>query len=113
MPQFPLNTDDLLGCREVRFMSRQETNYPILMRLTLDFDLRVLQLQRRTYSHISLRYVPASPEFILGNADYREQLIALSPGHASLKELEAYAQQHQVDILHDYLFGLDRDQSQG
>ncbi len=111
MPQFPLNTDDLLGCREVRFMNRQESSYPILMRLCLDFDLRVLQLQRRTYSHISLRYVPTPPEFILSNADYREALIALSPCCNSLRDLENYAEQHQVDILHDYLFGFDDSQT--
>lgn len=108
MARFPLNTDDLMGCREIRFINRQESNYPNLMRLCLDFDLCVLQLQHRTYSHISLRFVPTAPEFILTSNDYHTQGIsAMTPCCASLQELETYAHQHQVDILHDYLFGSD------
>lgn len=108
MPRFSLNTDDITGCREIRFVNRKESNYPNLMRLCMDFDFRVLQLQRRTYSHISLRYVPAAPEFILANNDYETLgITAMTPCCASLQELDAYAVQHQVDILHDYLFGAE------
>lgn len=110
MPRFPLNTDDLLGCREIRFMDRQESNYPTLMRLCMDFDFCVLQLQHRIYSHISLRFVPSSPRFVLGNSDYHSLgIVAMAPPHHSLAELEAYALANQVDILHDYLFGFDED----
>lgn len=106
MPHFPLNIDDLIGCREIRFINRQESNYPTLMRLVMDFDCCVLQLQQRTYSHISLRLVPTAPTFIVASKDYTATAInALTPTCASLQKLESYALVHQVDILHDYLFG--------
>lgn len=108
MPRFPLNTDDLMGCREIRLVNRQESNYPNLMRLSMDFDFCVLQLQRKTYSHISLRFVPTAPEFILTGSDYQTQgIVAMTPCCTSLQELEVYVIEHQVDILHDYLFGFE------
>lgn len=108
MPRFPLNADDLMGCREIRLVNRQESNYPNLMRLCMDFDFCVLQLQHRTYSHISLRYVPTAPDFILTSSDYQTQgIVAMTPCFDSLQKLEAYAIQNQVDILHDHLFGCD------
>lgn len=110
MPRFPLNTDDLLGCREIRFVDRQESNYPTLMRLCMDFDFCVLQLQHRIYSHISLRFVPSPPEFVLANGDYHTQgITAMVPAQPSLAKLEAYSIANQVDILHDYLFGFGDD----
>lgn len=106
MPHVPLNTDDLMGCREIRFIDRQESNYPTLMRLAMDFNCCVLQIQYRVYSHISLRHVPTAPEFILTTADFSpESINALTPSCKSLQDLEAYTLEHQVDILHDYLFG--------
>jgi hypothetical protein len=106
MSLFPLNTDDLLGSREIRFINRKESNYPNLMRLCLDFELAVLQLQRKTYSHISLRLVPTAPEFVLVNREYDAQgIVAMTPICSSLQTLEAYVIQHQIDLLHAYLFG--------
>jgi hypothetical protein len=110
MPRFPLNTDNLLGCREIRFADRQESNYPTLMRLCMDFDFRVLQLQQRIYSHISLRFVPAPAEFVLANCDYlTDGITAMAPPASSLAKLENYVIDNQVDILHDYLFGFGDD----
>ncbi|MGD8175945.1 hypothetical protein [Marinimicrobium sp. ARAG 43.8] len=100
MPTHPLSPDELLGSREIQFIDRQETNYPNLMRLCLDFDFCVLQLLHSTG-------VPtANTSFILATQDYRlTPTAAISPAFAQLDQLEAYVHLHQVDILHNYLFG--------
>lgn len=105
MPKQPLSDDHLLGSREIRFLSREESNYPNLMRLCLDFDFRVLQLLHKTP-------VPtANKSFVLVTRDYRlTPTAAISPAFAELGQLEQYVHRHQVDILHDYLFGfVDED----
>lgn len=105
MVRFSLKADELLGSREIRFLNRQEYTYPHLMRLCLDFDLKVLQLQRRTFSHISLRQVPTAPEFILGSCENPSaDFLPMTPRFPSLQELEAYVMERHVDILHEYLF---------
>lgn len=108
MPNQVLNSDDLLGSREIRFLDRQESNYPNLMRMCMDFDLCVLQLQLRTYSHITNRYLPSAHAFVLTTKDYRSHnAAAITPTCDSMRALEEHVTAHQVDILHDYLFGFD------
>lgn len=105
MTKHPLNANELLGSREIRFIDRQETNFPNLMRLCMDFDFCVLQLLHRTS-------VPAANKsFVLVTRDYRlTPTAAISPSFAELEQLETYVRTHQVDILHDYLFGfVDED----
>jgi hypothetical protein len=105
MPYLTLKQDDILGSREVRFISRQETNYPQLMRLAMDFEMCILQVQRRAFSHISKRYLPIAPAFILVGRDYLLDHKCYSPALESLRDLDQFARDHHVDILHDYLFG--------
>ncbi|WP_111642434.1 hypothetical protein [Marinimicrobium alkaliphilum] len=102
MPSYSLSQDDLLASREIRFINRQESNYPQLMRMCMDFDFRVLQLMHRPANDTEgARYA-----FVLTTRDYRaDEKAAITPSLASLAELDAYVSQHQVDILHDYLFG--------
>lgn len=105
MPKHPLSPDALLGSREIRFLDRQSTNYPNLMRLCLDFDFCVLQLL-----HDST--VPAEGKpFVVATQDYRTTpTAAITPACTSLEQLEEYITHHLVDILHDYLFGfVDED----
>lgn len=105
----PLSTDDLQGSREIRFLDRKESNYPNLMRLCMDFNFRVLQLQRKVYSHLTNRYLSDAQAFVLINSDYRTKAMAITPICDSIRKLEDYVTQHQVDILHDYLFGFDEE----
>ena len=100
-----LKQDDILGSREVRFISRQETNYPHLMRLTMDFDMCVLQVQRQAFSHISKRLLPIAPAFVLAGRDYLLDHKCYSPQFESLTDLDAFVRNHHVDILHDSLIG--------
>ncbi len=105
MPKHPLSADELLGSREIRFIDRQESNYPNLMRLCMDFDFRVLQLLHKTP-------IPtANKSFVLVTKDYRlTPTAAISPAFATIEQLESYVHLHQVDILHNYLFGfVDED----
>ena len=101
-----LKTEELLGSREIRFIDRKESNYPNLMRMCMDFDFCVLQLQRKVYSHITNRYLSDSQAFVLTTQDYRtNDTPAITPICETLDKLEEYVTRHQVDILHDYLFG--------
>lgn len=105
MPKHPLTPSTLLGSREIRFLDRQTSNYPNLMRLCLDFDFCVVQLMHKT------KVPAASQSFLLTTKDYRTTAsAAITPAFANLAQLENYVTHHQVDILHDYLFGfVDED----
>lgn len=107
MPYPPLKQEDVLGSREINFLDRSETRYPQLMRLCMDFELVVLQIQRRAFSHISKRFLPTSNAFVITNRKYRTKGIVYSPLKDTLLELELFAKAHHVDILHDHLFGGD------
>lgn len=99
MPTELLTRNNIAGCREIRFLDRQESNYPTLMRFCMDFDLCVLQIMRSSdlYSN--------NPVFTLVNGDYGSTDIQHHcPCQPSLQSLEHYVQLHQVDILHAYLF---------
>lgn len=103
MPNQPLKTAELLGSREIRFIDRKESNYPNLMRMCMDFDFCVLQLQHRLNDAN-----PADAQaFVLTTHDYRTNPTpAITPICETLDSLEDYVTRHQVDILHDYLFGV-------
>jgi len=108
MPISSFERDAIAGCREIRFIDRQESNYPTLMRLCMDFDLCVLQLVLTEALETAEASASdaAHAEFILANRDYASVGISpRSPACASLNTLEQYVHQHQIDILHDYLFG--------
>ena len=110
MPTELLERDDIAGCREIRFLDRQESNYPTLMRFCMDFDLCVLQIMPKD------GLAASEPVFALVNGNYASADIQLHcPAMPSLKSLEQHVQQHQIDILHDYLFDSEEPQmtSQG
>lgn len=105
MPYPKLKQDDILGCREISFTDRKDTRFTQLVRLTLDFELVVLQVQRRAFSHISKRLLETGTAFVLTNRDYRQNLVIYSPWCDSLQALDSFAKDNHVDILHDHLFG--------
>lgn len=72
------------GDKEVQFINRQESAFPHLMRLCMDFNFRV---------------VDSENQFRLTTA-----CETITPAFASLTELESYVHGNMVDILHDYLF---------
>lgn len=106
-----LKPEILQGARVIRLLDREDTRYPILMRLCLDFGFKVLQLHPKVFSIIRCQWVPGNNEYVLAMQQAASQpgeksrWFAMTPQFLSLKELDTYAQQYQVDILHDYLFG--------
>ncbi|HEX7763892.1 MAG TPA: hypothetical protein VF433_09800 [Cellvibrio sp.] len=108
-----LDPGELFASREIRFQDRRESQYPLLMRLCSDFNFSVLQLQRKLFSHLSRKHVPGALEFVLATRDDTSQLWhSVSPGVATLKALDEYAKDYEVDLLHLQLFGEDIDVSQ-
>jgi len=99
-------SESVLGGREIRFLDRQESNYPHLMRLALDFGFRVLEtLQVKSDKPVK--------SFVLVTDDYRSvETEAISPQFRTLKELDSHIGENMVDILHDYLFGFVEDDIQ-
>lgn len=81
-----LETD--AGEKEVRFASRQESAYPHLMRLCLDFNFRVRQCHTHQYQLV-----------------LHHHQTPITPAFSKLESLEAHVHQHMVDILHNYLCG--------
>ncbi len=107
MPYPKLKSDDVLGSREISFTNRKDSIHPQLMRLCMDFDLVVLQVQRRAFSHISKRLLSTGNAFVITNRDYRTTGQIFSPWCDTMLELEIFAKKNHVDILHDHLFGDD------
>ena len=105
MPYPKLKPDDILGSREISFTNRKDVSHPQLMRMCMDFDMAVLQVQRRAFSHISKRFLPTSSAYLLSNREYRHNGLIFSPWFDSLDDLELFAKTHHIDILHDHLFG--------
>jgi hypothetical protein len=105
MPHQPLHKDDILDSKEVSFTNRAEQNYPQLMRLAMDFELCVLQLQRNTFSHITKRFLPSAPIFVITERNYFSNNATYSPRCNTLEDLETFACAYHVDILHEHLFG--------
>lgn len=99
-------SESVLGGREIRFLDRQQSNYPHLMRLALDFGFRVLET-------LQVKNEKPSKSFVLVTDDYRTiETEAISPHFRTLKELDAHIGENMVDILHDYLFGFVEDDIQ-
>lgn len=105
MPYPKLKPDDIDGSREISFTNRKDSSHPQLMRLCMDFDLVILQVQRRSFSHISKRFLPTSTAYLLSNRDYRSSGLVFSPWFDNLNDLELFAKKHHIDILHDHIFG--------
>ncbi|MBU2886635.1 hypothetical protein KO507_12755 [Gilvimarinus agarilyticus] len=104
MPDHRTLSQALLGSREIRFNNRQESIYPNLMRFCLDFKFKVLQLLLSPASETAApaRVVVMTKADFTGDPD-----CAITPAFTELEQLERYVADNQVDILHDYLFGLD------
>ncbi len=101
----PLRKEELLGSNEISFINRQEFNCPQLMRLSMDFEICVLQLQCEAFSYITKRFLPTTSAFVLTSRNYQSNCVTYSPRCNSLRELEVYACVNHVDILHEHLFG--------
>ncbi len=102
----PRVSESLLGGREIRFLDRQESNYPHLMRLALDFGFRVLET-------LQVKKDQPVKSFVVVTDDYRTiDTEAISPTFESLKALDSHIGDNMVDILHDYLFGFVEDDIQ-
>lgn len=105
-----INPDELFGCRDIRLQDRRDSQYPQLLRLCVDFNFSVLQLQRKIFSHITRKMAPSPLEFVLATHDESTQYwYSMTPGFASLKVLDEYTKSHEIDILHMHLFG-DEDE---
>lgn len=103
-----INPDELFASREIAFRDRRESQYPQLLRLCADFNFSVLQLQRKLFSHLSRKTVPGALEFVLASRDeLNHYWYSISPGMATLKQLDDYSKEFEVDILHMQLFGDD------
>lgn len=101
-----IDPTSVLGMREIPFQDRRESGYPQLLRLCADFDFRVLQLQRKLFSHLSRKMVPGPLEFILALRDEHTGLwCSVSPVKESLLALDSYCKAHEIDLLHLQLFG--------
>jgi hypothetical protein len=101
-----IDPDELFACRDIRLQDRRETQYPQLMRLCVDFNFSVLQLQRKIFSHLTRKMVPSALEFVLAIRDENSSYwYSMTPSLANLKSLNEYAKQYEVDILHAHLFG--------
>lgn len=88
---------DFSHSREVQFLNREESRFPHLLRLSLDFSFQVLEVVLTT-----------EPEkrFVLVTDDYRStELESITPQFSTLAELNDYVGDNMIDILHDYLFG--------
>jgi|SRR5690606_40389755 hypothetical protein len=107
MSFYLLTSADLTSSREICFTNRQEVNHPTLMRLCLDFNLRVLQLQPQVNSCSQMDAPSAALQFVVLGSEDSHPYIALTPTCTSLDELEEHVTRHQIDILHDYLFSAD------
>jgi hypothetical protein len=114
MPNPPIKTlidpDELFGCRDIRIQDRRDSQYPQLLRLCADFNFSVLQLQRKTFSHITRKMVPSPLEFVLAAHDETNQYwYSVTPGFDNLRILDDYTKRHEIDLLHMHLFGDEDD----
>jgi hypothetical protein len=101
-----INPEELFASRDIRLQDRSESQYQQLTRLCVDFNFSVLQLQRKTFSHLTCKMVPSALEFVLAtHDDITNYWYSMTPAMANLKALDDYARQHEVDILHLHLFG--------
>ena len=91
------NPIDFSCSREVQFLNRQESRFPHLLRLSMDFSFRILEVTS------NLNYEKC---FVLVTDDYRQvDIEPITPSFSTLRELNEHVGANMVDILHDYLFG--------
>jgi hypothetical protein len=101
-----INPDDFFDRRPLRLQHLGESEHVHLVRLCTDYDFSVLQLERKTFSHLSRKLVPTAPEFVLATRDeHTDCWYSITPGFASLRTLNDYTKCHEIDILHMHLFG--------
>lgn len=104
MASSPTLPTDIIGSRKVHFLSRQESLFPHLLRLSLDFNFHVLEVLKNAPAEAK-QYILAADDFLNGTG-------AVTPAFPSLQELNQYVGETMVDILHDYLFGLPEEDIQ-
>ncbi|UTF61647.1 hypothetical protein [Gilvimarinus sp. DA14] len=103
MPDQQNFNQEFLGSREISFTNRQESIYPTLMRFCLDFKFKVLQVLFAPQEGS-----PPSKMLVMTRADYAGNTEGvITPAFTQLEQLERYVCDNQIDILHDYLFGVD------
>lgn len=96
----------LIGGKELTFLDRQESRFPNLARLCMDFSFRVFET-------LHLDIGAPSKSVLLVSNDYRSiETGAITPCFKTLNELEEYVESNMIDILHDYLFGFVEDDIQ-
>ncbi len=105
MASISISPSCILASREIRFLNRQETRFPHLMRLSMDFNFRVLEVLNQTRHPLK--------QYVLVTEDYRSDGDSITPAFTSMQTLNQYVGDNMVDILHDYLFGFtDEDPQQ-
>lgn len=103
MPDQHKFSQELLGSREISFTNRQESIYPTLMRFCLDFKFKVLQVLFTPQGD-----APPGKMLVMARAEYNGNTEGvITPAFTQLEQLERYVCDNQIDILHDYLFGVD------
>lgn len=96
--------DSQIGSREIQFLDRQESRFPHLMRLSMDFSFHVLE---RLLTGSDGNPVKA---YALVTNDYRRtDDAAITEDFESLQHLNQHVGDNMIEILHDYLFGFVED----
>lgn len=96
-----------LGSREVQFLDRQESRFPHLMRLSMDFSFRVLENLKTDTADLP------NKSYTLVTDDYRRcDNAAITDDFECLSSLNEHVGTNMVEILHDYLFGFVEDDIQ-
>lgn len=103
MATSPTLPSDIIGSRKVQFLNRQESMFPHLLRLSLDFNFHVLELLKNSPTGVK--------QYILAVDDFFNDENVVTPAFDSLQELNLHVGEAMVDILHDYLFGVQEEDS--
>ncbi len=110
MPYPALKKTDICDCKEINLAKRKDADFYQLNRLSKEFDLLILQVPRRAFSHISKQFIATQSAFVISNSDYQETGVVFSPWCDTLQELETYAVAHHIDILYEHLSSNTRKQ---
>jgi hypothetical protein len=94
---------EIISGSEISFLSKDEETYPQLTRLFFDFDFRIVAIPSSGDSP-DTRYL-----ITFASPATESQRTAVTPAFASLAELEAYTDQHVIEILHETLFSQSDD----
>jgi len=99
--------DSQIGSREIQFLDRQESRFPHLMRLSMDFSFRVLERLKMDTDGATIK------RYTLVTNDYRRSDEApITDDFESLQYLNEHVGNNMIEILHDYLFGFVEDDIQ-